>query len=451
MRHRAVTGRADDGRMLLILVFAFAAGVLTILAPCTLPVVPLVLGAAATGGHRRTFGILAGFSLAFVAAAVLLASALAAAGLTTDRLRVASAIVLGLVGLTLVLGRVGTWAERRLAPVAGFGARLAGRRPGDGLVGGLVLGGAIGLVWAPCVGPIMAGVIAAAAIHGPSVETVLIALAYVGGAAVPVAIAAGWGRQASDAMGSAVRRGRLRRALGVAMLATAVLVTSGLDLTVENGVASLLPAGWSGALIALEQQPDIQRELDLLRTDPSRAPSGGGIGTTAGTPRPGDLPAPVASSLPSNVALEDLGPAPELTGIEAWINSDPLTIRSLRGKVVLVEFWTFACVNCIHVQPYVKAWYGRYAAAGLVVIGVHTPELSFERDLGNVRDAVAKADIRYPVAFDPAYATWNAYRNGYWPAFFFIDRSGRIRHMHVGEGDYDGSERVIRELLGQPG
>ena len=139
-----------------------------------------------------------------------------------------------------------------------------------------------------------------------------------------------------------------------------------------------------------------------------------------------------------------------MAGIQAWINSDPITIASLRGKVVLVEFWTFACINCIHVQPYVSAWYDRYASEGLVVIGVHTPELSFERELGNVRDAVAKAGIRYPVAVDPGFATWNAYRNGYWPALYFIGRDGRIRHTHIGEGDYDGSEQVIRELLAQP-
>ena len=166
------------------------------------------------------------------------------------------------------------------------------------------------------------------------------------------------------------------------------------------------------------------------------------VGTAGAT----DLPNPLAA-LPANVVLEDLGPAPEFAGITSWINSDPLTIGSLRGKVVLVEFWTFGCINCQHVQPYVKAWHDRYASAGLVVLGVHTPELSFERDVGNVRDAVAKAGIRYPVAFDPAFATWNAYRNGYWPAFYFVDRSGRIRHIHVGEGDYDGSEQVIRELL----
>ncbi len=437
--------------MLIVLGFAFVAGVLTILAPCTLPVVPLVFGAAATGGRRRTLGILVGFSLTFVVAAVVLASALAAAGLTTDLLRIASAVVLGLVGLTLVSSRIEAWAERGLAPVAGFGKSLADGRPGDGLIGGLVLGGAIGLVWAPCVGPIMAAVIATAVTHGPSLVTVLIALAYVAGAIVPIAIIAGWGRRASLAFEGAVRRGRLRSGLGIAMLATAALVASGLDFTLEDRVATLLPAGWGGALLAVERQPDIQQELDMLRTGRMTSPAPNGAKAVADTSSAAGLPAAIAASLPVNIALEDLGPAPELAGIDAWINSDPLTIASLRGKVVLVEFWTFGCVNCQHVQPYVKAWYDRYASAGLVVVGVHTPELSFERDLGNVQDAVSKADIRYPVAFDPAYATWNAYRNGYWPAFFFIDRSGRIRHTHVGEGDYDGSEQVIRELLSGPG
>ena len=435
--------------MLIVLAFAFVAGVLTILAPCTLPVVPLVFGAAATGSRRRTLGILVGFGLAFVLAAVVLASALASAGLTTDRLRVASALVLGLVGLTLVSRRIEAWSERGLAPVAGIGKRLADGRPGDGLIGGFVLGGAIGLVWAPCVGPIMAAVIATAVSHGPNLETVIIALAYVAGAIVPIAIIAGWGRRASQGLGGYARRGRLRGGLGVSMLLTAALVATGLDFAVEERVASVLPAGWGGALLAVEQQPNIQEELDVLRTDRTTSPAASGANAVA--PGAADLPAPVASPLPANVALEDLGPAPELAGIDAWINSSPLTIASLRGKVVLVEFWTFGCINCQHVQPYVKAWYDRYAAAGLVVVGVHTPELSFERDLSNVRDAVAKADIRFPVAFDPAFATWNAYRNSYWPAFFFVDRSGRMRHMHVGEGDYDGSEQVIRELLSESG
>ncbi len=412
--------------MILVLVFAFVGGLLTILAPCTLPVLPLVLGAASTGGRRRTTGILVGFGLTFVAVTILLASILAAAGLTTDRLRVVSGLLLGVVGLSLVVPAIGTWTEVRLAPVAGFGGRLAGRRSGDGVLGGMVMGGAIGLVWAPCVGPIMAGVIGAAAVHGPSLEAVLIAAAYVLGAALPLAVIAGWGQAVGRRMGTLARRGRAHQVLGAAMLASAVLVTSGFDIPVQNAVAGVLPAGWGSALVSIERQPAVQEELDMLRTDRSTA------------------------SPPDRVTLEDLGQAPELTGIRAWINSDPLTMASLRGKVVLVEFWTFACINCIHVQPYVKAWSERYADAGLVVLGVHTPELSFERELSNVRDAVAKADLRYPVAFDPDFATWNAYRNSYWPALYFVDRTGRIRHTHFGEGDYDGSEQVLRELLSAP-
>ncbi len=418
--------------MLILAGFAFVAGTLTVLAPCTLPVVPFVLGASATGGgRRRTLGVVVGFGAAFVSSAVLLASALAAAGLTTDRLRLASAVILGLVGLTMAVTRVASWADGSLSPVAAFGARLVGRRPGQGLVGGLALGAAIGLVWAPCAGPIMAAVLVAAATRGPNAETVVVALAYVAGVALPLGLVAAWGRRASERMTSPTRRAAMRRGLGVAMLATAILVASGLDLTVESAVADALPDGWSDALVAVEAQPAAQPALDALRSGPGVA-----------SPTPAGLPP---------AALDDLGPAPELAGITAWINSDPITIASLRGKVVLVEFWTFACINCIHVQPYVSAWYDRYASDGLVVVGVHSPELSFERDLGNVRDAVAKAGIRYPVAFDPAFTTWNAYRNRFWPAMYFVDRAGVIRHTHFGEGDYEGSEQVIRELLAQPG
>jgi thiol-disulfide isomerase/thioredoxin len=193
----------------------------------------------------------------------------------------------------------------------------------------------------------------------------------------------------------------------------------------QAGLTSAVPPQLASALVAVEQQPAVQEELSMLR------PS-----ATAGQP--------------PTVPLEDLGQAPELTGITAWINSPPTTLAALHGKVVLVHFWTFGCINCIHVQPYVKAWFARYAGDGFTVLGVHTPELSFERDVDNVRDAVAKADVRFPVAFDPDYATWNAYRNSYWPAFYFVDKAGRIRHVHFGEGDYDGSEAVIRELLAEP-
>jgi cytochrome c biogenesis protein CcdA/thiol-disulfide isomerase/thioredoxin len=437
--------------MLVLLAFAFIAGILTILAPCTLPVVPLVLGASATGGRRRSLGILVGFGGSFVIVTVVLASALASAGLTTAGLRTASALVLALVGLTLVIGRLERYVERGLAPLAQRGTGSVGRNPSDGFAGGILLGGGIGLLWAPCVGPIMAAVVTIAATHGPDPATVAVALAYVVGALVPLSLIERWGRRASDVMDRTARRTGLRRGFGSAMVVSAALIVSGLDITIESRVADALPQGWSGAIAAVEQQSGIQEEIHMLRPKTSGNPDATEQPVAAAARDLTTLPAPVGSTLPSEVVLDDLGPAPELTRIDAWINTDPLTIGSLRGKVILVEFWTFACINCIHVQPYVKAWYGRYASAGLIVVGVHTPELSFERDLANVRDAVAKADIRFPVAVDPSFATWNAYRNGYWPAFYFIDRAGEIRHVHVGEGDYDGSEQVIRELLTEGG
>ncbi|MGI8586087.1 MAG: redoxin domain-containing protein [Chloroflexia bacterium] len=172
-----------------------------------------------------------------------------------------------------------------------------------------------------------------------------------------------------------------------------------------------------------------------------------GGGAPAGTVR---LPAPGSNSLPASVALQNLGPAPEPVGITAWINSAPLTMQQLRGKVVLVHFWTFECINCIHVQPYVKDWYARYKGSGLVVLGIHTPELSFEKDINNVRNAVRDQGVTFPVAFDPKYATWNAYNNNYWPDSYFVDKQGRIRYTHAGEGAYDEQEQVIRQLLTEP-
>ena len=440
--------------MVAVLLFAVIAGALTILAPCTLPVVPLVLGAGSMAGRRRALGLLIGFSFTFVAVTVLFASLLATLGLTTSTLRVLSAALLGAVGVSLALPRLGAPLDLALGPLGRAGNRVTGKGTGSGFGGGFILGGAIGLVWAPCVGPIMAAVIALAASRGPSPEAVAIALAYVAGAATPMALIAGWGRRATDSL-RMIPAARLQRSFGLAMVLSAVLIVSGLDLSIENGVANVLPAGWSGALVSVEEQPSVQDELAGMEASGMDPRAGG---STASPPAPsgsvaqaGPLPAPIASSLPASVTLENLGPAPDFAGITAWINSNPLTIASLRGKVVLVEFWTFECINCIHVQPYVKAWYDRYASAGLVIVGVHTPELSFERDLGNVRTAVAQAGLHFPVAFDPSFATWNVYRNSYWPAFYFVDRSGQIRHTHFGEGDYAGSEQVLRELLGQPG
>lgn len=419
--------------MILTIGFAFVAGLLTILAPCTLPVVPLILGGAAGDGRRRLLALFAGFAASFVVVTVLVSAALASLGLTTDGLRLVAVGILGLVGMTIAVPRLGDAVARRIpARQPRLGAGAASEPSGAARSGrfttGFAIGAGIGLVWAPCVGPIMAAVIATAAVHGPSAEALAIAIAYVVGATVPLAAIATLGRRATTGV---PRRPieRTRRAFGLAMAVVSMAVLVGIDRPLVAAATAAVPPQLGSALFAIEQQPAVQQELDAMRPTPG-APTG----------------APPAAA----ADLEDLGPAPELTGITAWINSEPTTLAQLRGKVVLVHFWTFGCINCIHVQPYVKAWYQRYAADGFVVVGVHTPELSFERDIGNVRDAVAKADVRFPVAFDPSFATWNAYRNSYWPAFYFVDKAGNIRHVHFGEGDYDGSEAVIQELLAEP-
>ena len=437
--------------MLILLTAAFTAGLFTILAPCTLPVVPLVLGSAAGGGTRRPFGVVVGFGLSFILTAVVLAAALAALGLTTDRLRALAVAGLAALGLALLLPRLADRLTSRLAPTADRASRVLGPLAHtDGLVGGLAIGTGLGLLWAPCVGPIMAGVIALAASAGASPEAVAVALAYVAGVAMPMFVIARWGR-------SAVRGGSPvgRRIVGALMVASAIAVATGLDYQVQDTVAQVLPGGYTATLYGVEKEPIVQEELIRLS-----ATVRGGAGATDGSPAStgptvgspvADLPTPVASHLPVRVPLEDLGQAPQIRGITAWINSDALTLSALRGKVVLVHFWTFGCYNCRNVQPYVKAWYDRYEAAGFTVIGVHTPELSFERDLSNVRQAVVDQGVRFPVAFDPDYTTWYGYANRYWPAFYFVDKVGRIRHEHFGEGDYEGSEQVIRELLAEPG
>lgn len=399
--------------MIVLLVLALFAGTLTILAPCTMPVVPLVLGVGAGERRRRPLVVALGFAGSFALVTVLLAAMLAALGLSASVLRFFAAISLASFGLLLLAPGAAARAGARLAPLAQRGARAAA-------AGDLAVGAALGIVWSPCAGPIMAGVIAAAVSRGASPETLAIALAYGLGAAIPLVTIGSWGRGLARRL-ARLGRGATERAAGALLLVGALAIVIGLDEPVQQAASSVLPAGWTATLYALETQTAVREELRQMDIAPA-APSG---------------------------ALPDLGIAPELRGITDWINSEPLTLKQLRGSVVLVHFWTFGCINCQNVQPYVKAWYERYRGQGFTVIGVHTPELSFEREIANVRDAVARKGVTFPVAFDPQFATWNAYRNSYWPAFYFLDKNGHLRNVRFGEGEYDRSERVIRELLAE--
>jgi cytochrome c biogenesis protein CcdA/thiol-disulfide isomerase/thioredoxin len=389
---------------------AFAAGVVTAISPCVLPVLPIVLAGGATGGSRRPYAIVAGLVASFTAFTLAATAFLSALGLPEDLLRnLAIAIVL-IVGLSLVVPRLADLVAR---PFQALGRRA----PGD-VGGGFLLGVSLGLLFTPCAGPIIAAVAALAATSRFSLETVLVTLSYALGAGVVLLLIAIAGRRGMSLSLLRAHAPRVRQVLGAAVVAAAILMIFGLDTRLATHVP-----GYVDSLQGIERTDATQRELDRLL-------AGG------------------RDALPES-QLHDFGVAPDFTGIESWLNSEPLTLTALRGNVVLIDFWTYSCINCLRTLPHVKRWAATYRDAGLVVVGVHTPEFAFERVRDNVERAAASLGVDYPIALDNDYGTWTAWGNRYWPAKYFIDRQGHVRFAHFGEGEYPESERVIRTLLAE--
>jgi cytochrome c biogenesis protein CcdA/thiol-disulfide isomerase/thioredoxin len=395
--------------MLLLLGVAFVAGVVTALSPCVLPVLPVVLAGGATGGPRRPFAIVAGLVASFTVFTLTATALLGALGLPDDLLRNLAIAVVALVGLSLVWPRLGDVLGRPFYAIA--------RRPTSGTGGGFVLGLSLGLLFTPCAGPVIAAVVTVAATRSLTVEAFLITLAYALGAGLVLLGVAVAARRGMSLRGVRAHAPAVRRALGLAVLAVVVLMVLGIDRDLQTRVP-----GYTRALQSLEESASARGELDELVGGPG---------------------------LVEEEQLADYGQAPELVGIRGWINSQPLTLASLRGKVVVLDFWTYSCINCLRTLPHLKAWDAAYRKDGLVILGVHTPEFAFEREPENVRRAVRDHGIAYPVALDPDFATWEAWDNRYWPAKYFVDRAGHIRYAHFGEGAYEESERVIRRLLAE--
>ena len=406
---------------------AVVAGLATFLSPCVLPLVPVVLATGTTGGRRRPLGVALGLAIAFVAFTLAASRVLAALGLPQDLLHTISVVLLAFVGLMLLAPFFAEWAGRLFAPLASrTGRHVPG---GDGFGSGLVLGAALSVIWTPCAGPILAAVTSLAAEHRVSGSLVLITVAYAAGATVPLFVLVLLGQRAVSGFAQVRRHGlALRRASGVILLLGAWLFTTNLP----TRLAAATP-GYLSWIQSPERSSAVRSDLRALDTSKSHSKAALAAGNTPDR-------------------LKDFGPAPDFAGIGAWINtpgSQPLSLANLRGKVVLVDFWTYSCVNCIRTLPYLKAWYSRYHDAGLVIVGVHTPEFAFEHVVGNVRRAVREHDISYPVAVDDGYKTWNAWANQYWPADYLIDRKGHVRDAHFGEGAYGQTEDNIRTLLGE--
>ena len=429
-----------------IAILVFLGGVLTILSPCILPVLPFVFARSEEKFVTNGLPMLVGMAVTFAGIATLAAVGGSWAVRVNQYGRIFALVLLTLFALTLLSTRLADWLAR---PFVALGNRLA--QPGDvgkyGLVNSLLLGVATGLLWAPCAGPILGLILTGAAISGPNTRTTLLLFAYAAGAATSLALALLAGGRVFAFLKRALGTGEwVRRALGVAVLFAVMAILFGWDSSVLtrlslNGTNSLEqslidnfhPQSQPGGTLAMNNANMAMSNSSMAM----RNTQGANAMMMSGAKPAGELPVE--------------GEMPSLAGATLWLNSPPLTREALRGKVVLVDFWTYSCINCLRALPYVESWYEKYKDHGLVVIGVHAPEFAFEKEPGNVRRAVAELKITYPVALDNEYAIWQGFNNQYWPAHYFIDATGRIRGHHFGEGKYDESEDIIRTLLQEAG
>lgn len=381
---------------------AFLEGVALIISPCILPVLPLVLAASVDGGKRRPYGIIIGFVLAYSVFAIVARKLVALLGINLDIIKDVSLVLLALFGLVLLSSRLSEKFSEWTQGAASFGNQLAAKG-GAGLLSGVLIGSLIGLVWTPCAGPILAAVLVQVIRQQSDWAGNLVIIAFGIGAGVPMLIIALAGRKIMGKLGFFTRNAEaVRRAFGVLILASVAYIASGFDVQ-----TLFMRSGKTGATPV--SQLKLQNGLD----------------------------APYA--------------APQFAGNDAWLNSPPLTMQSLRGKVVLIDFWTYSCINCVRTLPYITDWDRKYRGQGLVIVGVHSPEFEFEKNIDNVKAAIAQYGIEYPVALDNHLDTWTNFDNRYWPAHYLIDRDGRVVYTHFGEGEYDVTENNIRYLLGLSG
>ena len=407
--------------MVVLLGISFLAGVITAVSPCVLPVLPIVLAGGASGEtRRRPYAIVAGLVVSFTVFTLSASALLMALGLPQDTLRNIAIALLFVVAATLLVPRFGMWIE---APFA----RLS-RRPSGDLGGGFILGLSLGLVFVPCAGPVLATVSALSAEHRVGFRLVLLTLFYAAGAGLVLLLVALGGQRVTRRLRQT--RSWWRPALGVVMAAAAFAVIFNLDMTLQTALGSYTTALQRHT----EESGFAEKHLATLR------------GSTGGVT--------LKRQAVPHSNLPQYGAAPAFAGISDWLNTPrgkPLTIAGLRGKVVLIDFWTYSCINCLRTIPHLQAWYAAYHKDGLDIVGVHTPEFAFEHVPSNVEGAVKRLGVTWPVALDNDYATWNAWSNQYWPADYLVDQSGQVRAYSFGESDYTKTEDDIRQLLGVNG
>ena len=411
--------------MTLVLI-GLVGGIITGLSPCVLPVLPVVLlgggsagpdtGPDAESARRRPYLVVLGLTLSFAVFTLFGSLILASLHLPDDAIRWLGLALLVLVGLGLLVPPLGHLIER---PFYRFPQRALGTGRN-----GFLLGIALGAVFVPCAGPVLAAITVAGATGHIGLRTVGLTLGFAVGTAIPLLAFALAGRGLTQRLGAFRRhQGAFRAVSGAVVIVLAVALTFNLSDIIQRDIPNYFQAVGNS-----------------LEKGAKGAPQGGSV----------SLQACQTAALYGGSGLERCGPAPAFSGIQQWLNTpggQPVSLASLKGKVVLVDFWAYSCINCQRELPHVEAWGKAYASDGLEVVGVHTPEYAFEHVPSNVAAGVRRLGLTFPVALDNSYGTWNAYDNQSWPASYLIDASGQIRHVSIGEGDYSGEEQLIRQLL----
>lgn len=406
--------------MYLLLFFAFLAGIVTVLSPCVLPVLPILLSAGIAEGRYRSFGIILGLVLSFSFFTLALTSIINLTGISADVLRYCAIALITFFGLTMLFPRLGDWFAAKTSGIANIGLKVQEQSAtlGTGFWSGFLLGVALGLIWTPCAGPILATITTLVATNAVTWATVFTTLAYSIGTALPMfLIMYGGNKITTSTSALAPYTETIRKIFGALMILGALAIAFHFDTVLQQFAIKYFP------MITVDSNEAVKKELETLQKEPR-------IGAFSNS-------APGAH-------------APDFVGISQWFNSPPLTLEQLKNKVVLIDFWTYSCINCVRTSPYLKDWYEKYKDKGFVIVGVHTPEFEFEKNPANVQEAIKRFGINYPVALDNHFSTWQAYHNRYWPAHYLIDQNGIISYVHFGEGEYLKTENSIRSLLGLP-
>lgn len=419
--------------MIVLMFFSFLAGIVTVLSPCVLPILPALLSASTAQGRYRPIGIVLGLILSFSFFTLTLTAIIHATHLPPDILRYVAIAIIAFFGLVMIFPSLGELFAEKTAGIAAIGQSVQEKSGhiSSGFGSGFVLGMALGIVWTPCAGPILAAITTLAATSAITWHAVVLTVVYSLGSAIPMfLIIYGGSKSFSSVKVFSQHTGTIRKSFGALMILTALAIAFHIDVKFQEFAIQYFP------LMNIEDNAIVRKELEKLRPTSEFA--------TALQKGQEDVP----EEHNAVATLPMLAPAPDFVGIDYWINSEPLTIQELKGKVVLVDFWTYSCINCIRTLPYLTRWYRDYHDKGLVIVGIHTPEFPFEKVLSNVQDAVKRFNIPYPVGLDNEFKTWENYSNRFWPAHYLIDQEGVVRSFHIGEGKYVETENQIRKLLG---